>query len=81
MKTGKFKFVGLERVGINVVATCETTNEDTFKATINAMRSEREALWKYMKGNWSGVVANIQYDGLYKSGIPKNPILLNIEHT
>lgn len=80
MKVSKFKFVGLERVKDDIFATCETINEDTFKAVINSTRSEKEALWKYMKGNWGDVIANIQHEGLYKTGIPKQPILLNIEH-
>ncbi|MEK6878748.1 MAG: hypothetical protein AABY22_04025 [Nanoarchaeota archaeon] len=80
MKKDNFKFVGLERFNGDIIATCENKNEDTFKAIINSALSDKEALWKYMKGNWGGVVANIQHEGLYKNGIPKEPILINIEH-
>ena len=76
MKTD-FKLVGLGR---KKSMTCEPlNNEEIFFPKVGLTQDRFDALWNYKENNWGGeMIAEIEHEGLYPDGTPKNGIVVAV---
>lgn len=72
-----FKLVGLGR---KKAMTCEPLNsEDTFHPEVGITQDRFDALWNYKKNHWEDkMIAEIEHDGLFPDGTPKNGIVVAV---
>lgn len=76
MKT-EFKLVGLSKPKSFTLEL--SGSEDTFNATSEIPQDRFDALFNYCKNNWGDKkIAEVQHDGFHNSGIPINPVVINI---
>lgn len=72
-----FKLTGLSRPQS---FTCEPLkNENIFWAKNGLGLEKFNELWNYCKGNWTDrKIAEIEHDGYFEDGTPKNPVVVGI---
>lgn len=71
-----FKLLGLERSNLGlVIASCEGTQNETFKAPISGGPKTEKNIWEICEGDWGNPkLAAVEYDYL-ENGIPANPVV------
>jgi len=76
MKTD-FKLVGLGR---KKSMTCEPLgNQNTFWPKVEIDQDRFDALWNYKKNHWEDkMIAEIEHEGLFSDGTPKNGIVVAV---
>jgi len=75
MKTD-FKLVGLGR---EKSMTCEAPNQELFWPKVGLTQERFDALWDYFKGNSPmQMIAEIEHDGFYPDGFPKNSTVVGV---
>lgn len=72
-----FLLIGLGR---KKSMTCTPmNNEEIFWPKVELTQDRFDALWSYFSGGKPmKMIAEIQHEGLYKDGTPKNPIVVNV---
>lgn len=72
-----FKLVGLGR---KKSMTCEPlNNQNTFHPKVEMEQDRFDALWNYKKNNWGDkMIAEIEHEGLFSDGTPKNGIVVGV---
>ena len=60
--------------------TCEPLdNEDIFWPKVGISQDRFDALWDYKKNHWDDkMIAEIEHDGLFSDGTPKNGIVVSV---
>lgn len=76
MDRTEFKVSGLGR---KKSITCETDKESIFWPKVGLTQDRFDALWDYFKGNSPmEMIAEIEHDGLYDDGTPKNATVISV---
>lgn len=81
-KADNFKLIGLS-IGNRCTLSSDETDRDWFHAYTNLAPDRFAALFKFFKDGpdnvWKGNHrAIVEHDGLFESGIPKNPVVIEI---
>ena len=79
----EFRLIGLCK-GNRCTIAVDETDRDWFHAPTNLAKDRFEALFKYFKDGpdnaWKGKnIVVVEHDGLFESGIPKNPIVIEVK--
>lgn len=79
----EFRLIGLS-IGNRCTLAVDETDRDWFHAFTNFAPDRFQALFDYFKKGpddaWKGRnLAVIEHDGLFESGIPKNPIVIEVK--
>lgn len=78
--TSKFNLIGLSRPK-SITCSVIGGSEEIFWPKVEMSQDRFNALWEFYSGRTSGdkFTAIVQHDGLYEDGVPKNPVLKQIE--